>query len=161
MRLNGNELTYFENREDEIFVRKNGKRKAFHLGSNSSCRQHIRIHYEEYQQRCVEGGIPENDHAVPREILERRRQVKVGTAVGGQTSLDGVFPKGRSPHAFSREVVLKRVAEFVVCDDQVGFWVLDSMVWLIDDRSTAVSCLSKQGNLPKLFGGYEAISYQH
>ncbi|KIM58355.1 hypothetical protein SCLCIDRAFT_55519, partial [Scleroderma citrinum Foug A] len=55
-------------KEDEIFVRKNGKRKAFHLGSNSSCRQHIRIHYEEYQQRCVEGGIPENDHAVPREI---------------------------------------------------------------------------------------------
>ena len=40
--------------------------------------------------------------------------------VGSQMSLDGVFPKGCIPHAFSREVVLKRVVEFVVCDDQVG-----------------------------------------
>ena len=40
--------------------------------------------------------------------------------VGSQTSLDGMFPKGCILHAFSREVVLKRVVEFVVCDDQVG-----------------------------------------
>ncbi|KIM55593.1 hypothetical protein SCLCIDRAFT_85934, partial [Scleroderma citrinum Foug A] len=63
-------------KEDKIFVQKYGKRKAFHLGGNSSCRQHIRIHYKEYQQRCAEGNIPENDHAVPHEILEKQRRAK-------------------------------------------------------------------------------------
>ena len=66
MWLKGNGLTYFANREDKIFVQKYGKRKAFHLGGNSSCRQHIRIHYKEYQQCCAEGNIPENDHAVTK-----------------------------------------------------------------------------------------------
>ena len=107
MQLNVNGLTYFANREDKIFMQKYGKRKAFHLGGNSSCHQHIRIHYKEYQQCCTEGNIPENDHAVPHEILEKQRQAKVGTEVGSQTSLDNMFPKGRILHAFSREVVLK------------------------------------------------------
>ncbi|KAF9230185.1 hypothetical protein BU15DRAFT_57513 [Melanogaster broomeanus] len=35
-------------REDNRFVAKNGKRKAFHVGGNSSCRQHIHGHYELY-----------------------------------------------------------------------------------------------------------------
>ncbi|KAJ8579841.1 hypothetical protein M405DRAFT_717986, partial [Rhizopogon salebrosus TDB-379] len=53
----------------ETFVKENGKRKAFHLGSNSSCRQHIRSHYEFYKARCRELGIRENHYAMPREML--------------------------------------------------------------------------------------------
>ncbi|KAG1849309.1 hypothetical protein DFJ58DRAFT_662469, partial [Suillus subalutaceus] len=36
------------------FVKDNGKRKVFHLGSNSSCRQHICSHYKFYKARCRE-----------------------------------------------------------------------------------------------------------
>ena len=107
MQSNGNGFTYFANREDKIFVQKYGKRKAFHLGGNLLCCQHIQIHYKEYQQHCAEGSIPENDHAVPHEILEKQRRAKVGTEVGSQMSLDSMFPKGRILHAFLREVVLK------------------------------------------------------
>ncbi|KIM68361.1 hypothetical protein SCLCIDRAFT_84732, partial [Scleroderma citrinum Foug A] len=63
-------------KKDKIFVQKYSKRKAFHLGGNLSGHQHIRIHYKEYQQHCTEGNIPENDHAVPREILEKQRRAK-------------------------------------------------------------------------------------
>ena len=102
------------NRDDEVFVRKHEKRKAFHLGSNSSCRQHIRTHYEEYQQRCAADNIPENHHAVPREVLDAQKKD------GAQMSLVGMFAKSPGPRAFSRDEVLKCVAEFIVCDDQVG-----------------------------------------
>ncbi|KIM51949.1 hypothetical protein SCLCIDRAFT_86780, partial [Scleroderma citrinum Foug A] len=46
-----------------------GKRKAFHTGSNSSCRQHIRSHYELYKARCAERGVSEHHHALPRTLL--------------------------------------------------------------------------------------------
>ncbi|KIK78170.1 hypothetical protein PAXRUDRAFT_90381, partial [Paxillus rubicundulus Ve08.2h10] len=52
-------------KEDNRFVAKNGKRKAFHVGGNSSCRQHIRGHYELYCEQCTEEKIEENHHAIP------------------------------------------------------------------------------------------------
>lgn len=57
-------------RDNEIFVKQNGKRKVFHLGSNSSCRQHIRGHYEFYQAECKELGITEHHYAIPCELLD-------------------------------------------------------------------------------------------
>ncbi|KAG2366424.1 hypothetical protein BDR07DRAFT_1254858, partial [Suillus spraguei] len=53
----------------EIFVKQNGKCKAFHLGSNSSCHQHICGHYEFYQAKCKELGITEHHYAIPHELL--------------------------------------------------------------------------------------------
>lgn len=38
----------------------------------------------------------------------------------GQQRLDGVFQKVSPPKEFAREGILKAVAEFVVCDDQVS-----------------------------------------
>ena len=32
---------------------------------NSLCRQHIHLHYKEYQQQCADGNITENEHAIP------------------------------------------------------------------------------------------------
>ncbi|KIK76897.1 hypothetical protein PAXRUDRAFT_59589, partial [Paxillus rubicundulus Ve08.2h10] len=63
-------------KEDEVFVAKNGKRKAFFLGRNSSCRQHIHVHYDLYRERCVKQRIVKNHHAVPRDIQEERQAVK-------------------------------------------------------------------------------------
>ncbi|KAF9232797.1 hypothetical protein BU15DRAFT_31894, partial [Melanogaster broomeanus] len=54
-----------ECRSDEKLIRAHGKRKVFHLGLNSSCRQHIRSHFEIYKMRCEEKGIKVHHHTVP------------------------------------------------------------------------------------------------
>ena len=104
-------------RDDEKFTKKYGKRKAFHLGSNSSCRQHIRGHYALYKERCAEQQLKEHHHAVPRDIARARLETKKQEKAG-QLTLDGVYKK-EAVKVFLREEVLKAVAEFVVCDDQV------------------------------------------
>ncbi|KIK84221.1 hypothetical protein PAXRUDRAFT_152944, partial [Paxillus rubicundulus Ve08.2h10] len=79
-------------KEDQVFVVKHGKWKAFHLGSNSSCRQHIHSHYELYQKQCKELKIVENPHAVPRELVNVWEAAKNNTRRGQQATLDGQFP---------------------------------------------------------------------
>jgi hypothetical protein len=90
---------------------------VFHVGSNSSCRQHIHGHYTLYQERCAALSLRENHHAVPRDIVKAR--VKVERE--GQQTLNGVVGI-KQPNAFTRDGVLKAVAEFVVCDDQVSYY---------------------------------------
>ena len=107
------DLNLLVNREDTAFVAKHGKRKAFHLRSNSSCRQHIRSHYELYKTRCAQQMITENPHAIPRDLFKQKENP------GQQKTLDGQFAVVLGMRAFLRESVLKMVAEFVVCDDQV------------------------------------------
>ncbi|KIK72672.1 hypothetical protein PAXRUDRAFT_65427, partial [Paxillus rubicundulus Ve08.2h10] len=51
----------------QAFVAKHGKWKVFHLGSNSSCCQHIHSHYDLYREQCNKLDIAENPHAVPQE----------------------------------------------------------------------------------------------
>lgn len=103
-------------REDVKFVEKHGLRHAFHLGGNSSCRQHIRSHYEVYQRKCQEERIPENHYAVPRDVMRAREK---GKNLTRQKTLDDMLETASKPKEFSRANVLKAVAEFVVCDDQV------------------------------------------
>ena len=102
-------------RDDKKYIQKHTKWRVFHTGSNSSCRQHIRGHYTLYKERCRELGLTEHHHAVPREIAkaEEKKLLK-----GGQQRLDDVFQRA-VPKEFSRQGILKAVAEFVVCDDQV------------------------------------------
>jgi hypothetical protein len=113
-------------RNDTVYVRKQGRRKAFHVGSNSSCRQHIRGHYELYKERCAEMGLKENHHAIPREIVRAKAEEKKQKK-DGQQKLDGIVRKASQPVEFSREGVLKAVAEFIVCDNQVGDVVVSIM----------------------------------
>ena len=84
------------------------------------CRQHIRVHYKVYKERCSAENIKENHHTIPRAAGDHRGAKKTE----GQTRLDGMFIAARPAKAFSRRDVLKTVAEFVVCDDQVGVRVL-------------------------------------
>ncbi|KAG1771364.1 hypothetical protein EV702DRAFT_934504, partial [Suillus placidus] len=58
------------------FVAENGRRKTFHVGSNSSCRQHIRGHYDVYKKKCAELGICENHHALPRALVQAQEEAK-------------------------------------------------------------------------------------
>lgn len=64
--------------------------------------------------RCAEQGIAVNHHAKPREMVGAEGKKK-----GKQATLEGAFAKAPGPRAFSRDDVLRAVAEFVVCDDQV------------------------------------------
>ena len=103
-----------------MFVVKHMLWKAFHVSSNSSCGQHIRSHYKLYKAHCAEWNIPEHHHAVPHE-LERARK-KNASKEAGQKNLTDMF--GIASHTkskeFLREEVLRCVAKFVVCDNQVG-----------------------------------------
>ncbi|RDB23356.1 Zinc finger BED domain-containing protein DAYSLEEPER [Hypsizygus marmoreus] len=101
------------------FLASHGKRKAFHVGGNSSCRSHIRQHYEEYKARCAAQSIPLHHHAIPRNIWkameEREKEQK---SKRKQRKLDDVFTKEKGPHEFSREEALQTVTKFITCDDQ-------------------------------------------
>ena len=50
--------------------------KAFHTDGNSSCRAHIQKHYELYKQRCKDGNIPENHHAMPCVLWKELQKAK-------------------------------------------------------------------------------------
>ncbi|KIM64094.1 hypothetical protein SCLCIDRAFT_115769 [Scleroderma citrinum Foug A] len=52
-------------KEDEAYIKKYGKWKTFHMGSNSLCCQHIHHHYVLYQECCTEQSLKEHHHAVP------------------------------------------------------------------------------------------------
>jgi hypothetical protein len=94
------------------------EKKAFFVGGNSSCRAHIRQHYDIYKERCKAGNIPENHHAIPRHIF-RQMKVDKKTTGGVQSTLDGVVGKSAHLKSYTREAVLHAVAQFVACDDQV------------------------------------------
>jgi hypothetical protein len=101
-------------------VKKGGERGAFFTGGNSSCRAHIRQHYQLYKDRCKEAGIPESHHAIPRAIwrkMEEEKREKGKT----QAKIDGMLKIQPKPSSepFTRDGVLQAVAQFVACDDQV------------------------------------------
>ncbi|KIJ05779.1 hypothetical protein PAXINDRAFT_55298, partial [Paxillus involutus ATCC 200175] len=58
------------------YIAKHGKRKVFHLGSNSSCCQHIQSHYELYKAWCAEKKIQLHDHAMPRRLANAKKEMK-------------------------------------------------------------------------------------
>jgi hypothetical protein len=59
-----------------VFVKSNGKQKAFHKGGNSSCCFHVRQHYEEYKERCEKKNIPINHWAIPRPLWKAMEDAK-------------------------------------------------------------------------------------
>jgi hypothetical protein len=110
------------NRSEERAKRNCGNlRKAFFVGGNSTCRAHIRQHYELYQRRCKEQNIPENHHAIPRPIWRQMQLKKKDSKAKTQGTLDGVIEMSQGPREFTREGVLHAVTQFVACDDQVSF----------------------------------------
>jgi len=100
-----------------VFVWKEGKWKAFHTGSNLSCRVHICQHYKLYQRECEEANIPENHWAVPCPIWNEREEAQKRGKV--QATLDSVVTKAVGPQVFTWANLLHMVTQFVTVDDQV------------------------------------------
>ncbi|EDR01052.1 uncharacterized protein LACBIDRAFT_312616 [Laccaria bicolor S238N-H82] len=61
---------------DEAFVKAHGKCKAFHKGGNSSCRAHIRQHFDLYKQKCEKEDIPMSHWAIPHNIWKTMEEEK-------------------------------------------------------------------------------------
>ncbi len=99
-------------------VIKGGKKKAFFTGGNLSCHAHICQHYDIYKECCKDGKIPENHHALPRQLYW---QMKVDRKVAGgvQLMLDGTLEKPQEVKTYTHDGATHAVAQFIVCDDQV------------------------------------------
>jgi hypothetical protein len=99
-------------------------RKAFLRGSNSSCRQHLRQHYELYKEKCEAAGIPVNHWAIPREIWKameaEKEEEKRGrtTKKKEQQTLD--FKSVTGPREFTRAGVLNAVTKLIATNNQVS-----------------------------------------
>jgi hypothetical protein len=104
-------------RTDEKVVKNGGLRTAFFVGGNSSCRSHIRQHYELYQQRCKDENIPENHHAIPQPIWKQMNEEKNGKT---QAKPDGMIEKVQGPREFTCKSALHAITQFVACNDQVS-----------------------------------------
>jgi hypothetical protein len=105
-------------REDVDFVKKHGLRKAFLTGSNTSCRNHIRQHYEYYHQKCKELGISENWRCVPEDVMEERESGNKRKQL--QSRLDVHMVKSTAPTEFKPEVTLQKIAEMIVAGNLVS-----------------------------------------
>ena len=126
-------------------VLKGGEKKAFFTRGNSTCRVHIHQHYEIYKERCKEGNIPENHHALPRQLYQQMKIDKKAT--GAQLTLDGVLEKREEEKIYTRDGATHAVAQFVACNDQVCAMV----VWCIEaDIVQPGSCSCRKADISKL-----------
>lgn len=69
-----------------------------------------------YKVRCEEAKIAMNHRAIPLEILDASRKRKGGT----QLKLDPELLKVVRPKEFTKAELLHRLAQFIVCDEQVS-----------------------------------------
>lgn len=109
---------------DERFLKLHGKRKAFHRGSNSSCRLHLRQHYNLYKEKCEADNIPINHWAIPREIWRVMEAEKDDEKRGRSTkkkeqqTLD--FKGVTGPREFTRAGVLSAATKLIATNNQVS-----------------------------------------
>ncbi|KIK91264.1 hypothetical protein PAXRUDRAFT_98279, partial [Paxillus rubicundulus Ve08.2h10] len=58
------------------FVKNYSKRRACHVGSNSSCWKHIQSHYKLYVSRCEERSLKPHHHYMLHNILKAKHNTK-------------------------------------------------------------------------------------
>ena len=107
-------------------IEKAGMRKAFHLGSNSSCRQHIRQHYDIYKARCEGQNIPVQPQVIPQPIWKAMNAEKEKGKQ--QATLDESFAKMPAllRKEFSKQAAVDAVMRLIVLDDQVSTFTFTS-----------------------------------
>jgi len=110
-------------REDEQFTKLYGKRKALHKGGNSSCRFHIRQHYNVYKKKCDDAGIPVAHWAIPRDIWkameEAKEEAKRGRLTKKQTQQQLDFQSVTGPREFTRARTLDAITKLIATNNQV------------------------------------------
>ncbi len=110
-------------RASESFIKANGKCKAFHVGGNSSCRAHIRQHYDLYETRCKEKDIPISHWSIPRDIWkvmeEEKEAKKKGRLTKKQEQQRLTFQTVTGPREFTRGGVLNAVTKLIATNNQV------------------------------------------
>jgi hypothetical protein len=110
-------------RNNEAFIKLNGKRKAFFKGSNSTCRFHIRQHYEVYKEKCEKEDIPMSHWAIPRPIWkameEEKEEQERGRSTKKQMQQKLDFKTMTGPCEFTRSSVLHAVTKLIVTNNQV------------------------------------------
>jgi len=115
-------------RDDEQFTKLNGKRKALHKGGNSSCRFHIRQHYNAYKKKCDDAGVPVNHWAIPRPIWnameEAKEEAKRGRLTKKQTQQQLNFKSVTGPREFTRARTLDTITKLIATNNQVCFSAL-------------------------------------
>ena len=110
-------------RIDETFVKVHGTHKAFHKGGNSSCRTHIRQHYDIYKKKCEKANIPINHWAIPHDIWKTMEEEKAAKEQGQlmkkqqQQQLD--FQTVTGPHEFTRVGTLHAVTKLIATNNEV------------------------------------------
>jgi hypothetical protein len=118
-------MTYQILRHDEKFIKLNGRRKAFFKGGNSTCRLHIRQHYELYKERCEKENIPLHHWAIPRPIWKEEQEEKEAEERGQLTKKQQQqmlnFKTVTGPREFTREGVLHAVTVLIATNYQVRF----------------------------------------
>ena len=98
--------------------------KAFHKGGNSSCRAHIRQHFEIYKEKCEKAGIPVNHWAIPREIWkvmeEEKEEAKRGYKLKKAVQQELGFEVVKGPYTeFMRAETLHAVTKLIAVNNQV------------------------------------------
>ena len=110
-------------RGDEDFIKLHGKRKAFFKGGNSTCRLHIRQHFELYKDKCEKGNIPMHHWAIPRtiwkEMEEEKQAVEKGQLTKKQQQLLD-FKTITGPCEFMRAGTLHAVTVLIATNYQVA-----------------------------------------
>jgi hypothetical protein len=113
-------------RGDESFIRAHGKRKAFHVGGNSSCRMHLRQHYQLYKSKCEEADIPINHWAIPRDIWKVMEEEKAAEKQGQRTKKQQqqllCFETLTGPREFTRSAVLNAVTKLIATNNEVSHY---------------------------------------
>ncbi len=98
-------------------------RKSFHKGGNSSCRFHIRQHYNTYKGKCDAADIPLNHWAIPRNIwkaMEEAKELeKQGRKTKKQTQQQLKYEAVVGPREFNRAGTLHAVAKLIATNNQV------------------------------------------
>jgi len=131
-------------RNDEAFVKSHGKRKAFLRGGNSSCRFHIRQHYEIYKVRCEKADVLINHWAIPRTIWkameEEKEEEKRGRMTKKQKQQHLDFKAITGPREFTRAGALDAVARLIVTNNLVGYQYMCPPAKLVVTYLSIASC---------------------
>jgi DNA-binding LacI/PurR family transcriptional regulator len=107
-------------------VKTKGKRKAFHVGGNSSCRAHIRQHYDIYKEKCEKANIAVNHWAIPRHIYKEMQKEKEEKRMSKKTEQQELtFQAIKAPCSeFTRAGTLHMVTKLIAVNNQVSCYVV-------------------------------------